>query len=79
MTPVQAAEIKLKKYEGLNDDDPLVMQVSEVPHLEVLIVQGQSGLHGNNPYSNQVPRINWTANLTCHKCRGKGYLAQECP
>ena len=41
MTLPQEAEIKLKRYEGLNDNDPSVMQVSAVPHSEVLAVKGQ--------------------------------------
>ena len=36
----QEAEIKLKKYKSLKDDDQSVMQVSAVPHSEVLAVQG---------------------------------------
>ena len=30
MTLAQEAMIKLKTYEGLNDDDPSVMQISEI-------------------------------------------------
>ena len=82
MILAQEAEIKLKKYIGLNDDDPSVMQASAVPHSEVLTVQGQSSLHGNNIDSNQIqemnaPRLNWKANLTCYKCEEKGHLNQE--
>ena len=44
MTLAHEAEIKLKKFEGLNDDGPSVMQVSAVPLSEVLAVQEQSHL-----------------------------------
>ena len=42
MILAQEAEIKLRKYEGLNDDDPSVLQVSAICHSEVLAEQGQS-------------------------------------
>ena len=80
MTLAQETEINIKKYGYINDDDPSVIQVSTVPHSEVFAVQGQSSLHGNNPYSNQIqymntPRLNWKANLTCYKCGEKWHLA----
>ena len=34
MTLEQEAEIIMKKYEGLNDDDPPVMQISSIPQSE---------------------------------------------
>ena len=40
-----------KKYKGLNEDDPSIMQVITVLHLEVLAVQGQSSLPAD---SNQI-------------------------
>ena len=52
MTLAQEAEIRLKKYEGLNGYDPSVMQATDVWHSEVLAVQGQSSPHGNNLESN---------------------------
>ena len=60
------------------------MQVSAVPHSEVLALQGLSSMHGKNQDSNQIQdmnaaRLNWKANLTCYKCGEKGYLAHECP
>ena len=80
MTLAQEAENKLKKYKGLNDDDPSVIYVTTVPHSEVLAVQGQNGLSGNTQGSNQiqavnVPRLNWKANITCYNCGEKGHLA----
>ena len=56
------------------------MQVSTVQHSEVLAVQGQSSLHGNNPDSNQIqdmnaPGLNWKANLTSYEYGEKGHLA----
>ena len=55
------------------------MQAIAVPHPEVLTVQEQSGLHGNNPDSNQIedmnaPRLNWEVILTCYKCGEKEHL-----
>ena len=84
MTLAQEAEIKLKKYEGLNDDVPSLMQVSAILHSEVMAVQGQCDLPRNTQGNNHVqdmkaPRLNWKANLTCYKYGEKGHLAQECP
>ena len=44
MSLVQEAEIKLMKYEGLNDDATSSMQISTVPQSDptVMIIQGQS-------------------------------------
>ena len=58
-----------KKYKSLNDNDPLVTQVSAVPHSDMLAVQGQSSSHGTSQDSNQIqnmngPILNWKANLT---------------
>ena len=39
MTLAQEVEIKLKKYEGLDHDDPSVMYISSIPHSEVLDIQ----------------------------------------
>ena len=47
MTLAQELQINLIKYKGLNYYDSSVMQVSAVPHSEVLAVQGQSNLHEN--------------------------------
>ena len=47
MTLAQEVEIKLKKYQDLNDDDPSLMQVNAVQHSKVLAVQGQSCLPRN--------------------------------
>ena len=43
MTLPQVAEIKLKKYEGMNDDNPSVMQVNSVSQSDSIIIaiQGQ--------------------------------------
>ena len=72
MALAKQAEIKLKMYEGLNDDDPSVMQVSTLLHSELMAIQGQSDLPRNTE-DNQVqntedPRLNWKVNLTCIKC-----------
>ena len=48
MPLAQDAQIKLTKYDSLNNDDPSVMEVSAVPHSDILAVQGKSSLHGNN-------------------------------
>ena len=72
MTLAQEAEMKLKKYEGLNDDYPSAMQVSVVPHSEVLAVQGQSDLLGNNLDSNQIQDMN----APRLKLESKSYMLQ---
>ena len=66
-TLAQEAENKLKMAEGVNDDDPLGMQINAFPHSEVLALQEQSGQPGNMQNMNQiqdvtVPRLNWKAN-----------------
>ena len=47
MTIAPEAEIKLKKYEGLNYDDPSVMQISSILQSEVMAIQGQIHHLGN--------------------------------
>ena len=47
-----------KKCKGLNDDDPTVMQISAVPHSEVLVVHEQNGLPRNTQGSNQIQDVN---------------------
>ena len=47
MTLAQATDIMLEKYEGINDDDQSLMQISAVPHSDVWTLQGQSGQPGN--------------------------------
>ena len=47
MTIAQEVELKLKMYEGLNNDDLSAMQVSAVPHSEVLAVHGIRSPPGN--------------------------------
>ena len=54
MTFAEEADIILKKFKGLHDDDPSVMQVGVVPHSEVLAVQGQSSPCGKKPDSNLI-------------------------
>ena len=80
MTLAQEAEVKFKMYKGLNDYNPSVMQVSAIPHSEVMDLQGQSDPPRNTQDNNQVqdmnsPRLNWKANLTCYKYRENGHLA----
>ena len=38
MTLAQEAEIKLKKYKSLNDDDPSVMQVNTIPQPDPIVM-----------------------------------------
>ena len=38
MNLAQEVEIKLKKYEDLNDDNSTVLQISAVPHYKVFAV-----------------------------------------
>ena len=47
-----------QKYKGLNDDVPSVMQVSAIPHSEVIIVQGQSDSPRNTQENNHVQDMN---------------------
>ena len=82
MTLAQEAENRFKKYEDLNVYYPSVMQVCEVPHSEVLAVQGQSSLHVNNLDSNQIqdmnePGFNWKASLMCYKCGENGIYLEN--
>ena len=77
MTLLEETEIKLKKYEGLNDDNQSVLQISAFQHSEVLAIQGQSGQPRNTQGSYQiqgvtVARLNWKANLTCYECGERG-------
>ena len=58
MTIAQETEIKPKKDEGLNDSDPSAMQVSAVPHSEMLAIQGQCSPYGNNQDGNQIQAMN---------------------
>ena len=58
------------------------MQVSAVPHSEVLAVQGQNSQTGNIQDSNQVqdvnaPSLNWKTNFTCCKCGDQEHLICE--
>ena len=41
MCLAQEAEITLKKYYGLNDDDPSVMQINSVLQSERIVIQGK--------------------------------------
>ena len=81
MILVKEAEIKLKKYEGLNDDDPSGMPVSTMPQGDptVMAIQGQGIQTGNQNAKGNVARLNWKVNLACYKCGKKRNLARECP
>ena len=70
MTLVQEAGIKLREYEGLNDDDPPVMQISSILQSKVMATQGDNCQSGNTQNVNQgqninAPSCNWKANLVC--------------
>ena len=80
MTSAQEAEIKLKTYEGLNDNDPSGIQIHVVPYSKEMTLQGESCWPRNVQNMNQiqdvtVPRPNWKAILTCYKYKEKGHLA----
>ena len=62
MTLAQEAEIKLKKYDRLNDDDPSVMQISSILQSEVMTIQGQNGQSGNQGKKTNAIRPSWKAN-----------------
>ena len=70
MTLAQELEIKLKKYEGFNDNDPSVMQVSATPqlHSTVMAMHSQQMLEENPNLNVNLPRPKCKANLTCYKC-----------
>ena len=81
MTLAYGADVKLKKYEDLNDDYPSVMQVTTISQIDpvVMAIQGQGTQVGNQYPNRNVARLNWKANLTCYKCVEKENLARECP
>ena len=54
MTLFQEVKTKPKKYEGLNADDPSVIQISSIPHSEELAVQWQNCQLGNTQNMNQA-------------------------
>ena len=56
--PRSISRNQTKKYEGLKGDDPSVMQVSAVPHSDMLAVQGQRSQYENNLASNQIQDMN---------------------
>ena len=45
VTLAQEAEVKLKKYESLSDDDSLVMQIHSVSQSESMIRANQGQMH----------------------------------
>ena len=53
----EKAEIKLKKYKGLNDDDLSVMLLVQFHTRKVLAVQGQSSLPRDIQSSNQIQDV----------------------
>ena len=80
MILAQEVKIKLKKYEGLNNDDPSIMQISSIPHSKVLAILGQNSQFGNAQNMNQahdatVSRPNWKGNVTHYKHGDEGHLA----
>ena len=59
MNLAHEAEIKLKKkYEGLNDDDPSLLQISAILHSEEMAVQEHSDSSRNTQDNYQVQDIN---------------------
>ena len=76
----QGAESRLKKYEGLSDDHPSVMQISSNPQLEsvVMAIQRKSALVVNQSQTPSTPGLNWKADITSYKCVKKGHLVREC-
>ena len=78
MALAQGTEIKLKKYEWLNDDDSLLMHVNALPSKDqaVIALQSQVQAVGQNANIN-VTIVSWKTNyLTYYKSGSKGYLAQ---
>ena len=72
MTLPQERENILKKYKGLTDDDPSVIEVSAVPCSEVFAVQGQHCPLGSTDDSN-----NTRYECTKIKLESKHYILQE--
>ena len=62
----QEAEIKLRKYVGLNDDNPSVIHMNVMPQNAqvVLAIQSQNRQVGTPNAKNNTARLNWKANLT---------------
>ena len=54
MALAQEAEIKVTKYDGLNDDAPSIMQVTAIPYSEVMAIQGPDDQPSNAQDNNQV-------------------------
>ena len=69
MTLTQEAEIKLKKYEGLNDDDPSVLHVTTTSQLDsnMMAIQAQ-GIQAGNPNPNASLSRPLESNLNCYIC-----------
>ena len=70
-TLAEEAKIKLKMYEGLNDDDPSVMQINSVLQSDVMTIQEQGTQPENQGQTAATLRIDWKANFTCYKCGQK--------
>ena len=64
---------KAKKDEGLNDDEPSVIHLSTMckSYLVAMAIQSQVVQAGNKNTNVNMPRLNWKANYTCHKCGNK--------
>ena len=63
----------MENYERLNDDGPLVKQISLILHSKIMAIQGKNDQLGSTQNVNQgqlvtVPRPSWKANLTYYKC-----------
>ena len=81
MTHLREDEIKLKKYGGFNNDDPLVIQVNTIqqPDPIVMAIQDQGTQIRNQYPDGNISRLNWKTSLTCYMCGEKENLARECP
>ena len=77
MTLGQEPEIKLKAYNDLNNDDPLVVHINTTPqNYQVGIsIQSQDGEVGNSNFN--LIRSNLKANLMYYKYGEKGHLIRE--
>ena len=76
---IQEGEIKLKRYDGLNEDVPSVMHISTNSQIDLIVMAIQNQANQEGSQIKYVPKLNWKANFTCQQSDEKGHMARECP